>query len=44
LEEEEEPRTSSQWASKEGKYEDNMENGCCGSNNHIIIKLWHQEE
>jgi len=44
VEEEEEPKTPSQLASKEGKDEDNMDKECCGSNNHVIVESRHQEE
>jgi len=44
VEEEEEPKTPSQLASEEGKDEDNMDEKCCGSNNHVIVESQHQEE
>jgi hypothetical protein len=42
-EDEEEPRTPSQSTSK-GEDEENMDKKGCGSNNHVIVKLQHQEE
>jgi len=43
VEEEYEPRTPSQSTSKEGKDEDNMDKGCCGSNNHVIVESQQEE-
>jgi hypothetical protein len=44
VEEEEEPRTPSQVASKDREYETNTDEKCCGSNSYVIVKLQHQKE
>jgi hypothetical protein len=44
VEEEEEPRTPSQPTPKDGEYENNTDEICCGSNNHVIVKLQHKKE
>jgi hypothetical protein len=41
MEEERKPIIPSQLASKEGEDVESTDKECCGSNSHVIVKLWH---